>query len=84
MVTFKTMVKADHKLGKDDFVFGRIMGAMAVLCKDDPAMGIESGYRRCNNGDRIIIAETTFQQYKAFTKVIENWYPGLCMFYYAY
>lgn len=83
MVTFKTLIKADHKLGKDDFVFGRIMGAMAVLCKDDPAMGIESGYSLLRNGDRVIIAKTTIRQYDSFVNVIESWYPGLCVFKYA-
>lgn len=36
----KTLVKADHKLGKDLFVLGRIMGAMVVMCNEDPRDGI--------------------------------------------
>ena len=79
---FKTLVKDDHKLGKDNFVFGRIMGAMAVMCKDDPAMGLESGWGHCDNG-KIIKTETTVEQYGAFASVIENWYTGLCIFDYV-
>ena len=79
---FKTLVKSDHKLGKDQFVLGRIAGAMAALCKEDPAMGIEFG-RTCNDHGNIIMTETTVEQYEAFTKIIESWYAGLCIFDYV-
>lgn len=75
----KTLVRAEHKLGKDVFVRGRIMGAMAILCKEDPITGIEFGWGRCDDGC-IYLTETTDEKYEAFTKVIEGWYPGLCIF----
>lgn len=78
----KTLIKSDHKLGKDDFISGRIVGAMAVLCKEDPAKGLEFGMIRCENG-RIIMTETIDDRYDAFINVIENWYPGLCVFDYV-
>lgn len=78
----KTLVKNDHKLGKDVFVLGRIMGAMAVMCKEDPAKGIEFGRGRCEQGN-IFVTETTTEKYEAFTNVIEEWYPGLCIFNYV-
>jgi len=79
---FKTLVKGDHALGKDDFVLGRIMGAMAVMCKEDPAMGLEFGRGYCENG-AIFVTETTDEKYEAFTHVIKNWYEGLCIFNYV-
>lgn len=79
----KTLVKHDHTLGKDNYVLGRIVGAMAVLCKEDPAMGLEFGRGRCKNGDNIIVTETTNKKYELFTSVIESWYPGLCIFDYT-
>lgn len=78
----KTLVKRDHKLGKDAYVLGRIVGAMAVMCKNDPANGLEYGRGYCKNGT-IIVAETTDEEYEAFAKVIESWYAGLCIFNYV-
>ena len=76
---FKTLIKGDHALGKDDFVLGRIMGAMAVMCKEDPARGLEIG-RACRKDCNIFATETTKEKYEAFANVIENWYPDLCVF----
>lgn len=78
----KTLVKSEHTLGKDLYVLGRIMGAMAVMCKEDPATGMEFGRGRCEYGS-IFVTETTDEKYEAFTYVIENWYPGLCIFNYV-
>ena len=79
---FKTWVKGDRALGKDEFVLGRIMGAMAVMCKEDPATGVEFGRARRDNGN-LFVTETTFEKYEAFANVIESWYPGLCIFDYV-
>ena len=79
---FKTLVKSEHALGKDDFVLGRIMGAMAVMCKEDPARGLEMGRGHCKHGN-IFVTKTSFEKYEAFANVIENWYPGLCLFGYV-
>lgn len=78
----KTLVKADHTLGKDNYVLGRIMGAMAVMCKEDPATGLEFGRGCCEKG-AIFVTETTDEKYEAFSRVIENWYTGLCIFDYV-
>ena len=42
----KTLVKNDHTLGKDVFVLGRIMGAMAVMC-------IQGYFRERGNQDTL-------------------------------
>lgn len=78
----KTLVKDDHKFGNSKFILGRIMGAMAVMCKEDPATGLEFGHGCCEHG-HIIMTETTDEKYEAFTHVIENWYEGLCVFDYV-
>lgn len=78
----KTLVKGDHALGKDWFVLGRIMGAMAVMCKEDPATGLEFGRGCCEDGN-VFVTETTGEKYEAFAHVVENWYPGLCTFDYV-
>lgn len=78
----KTLVKSNHALGNDGFVLGRIMGAMAVMCKEDPAEGLEFGHGCCENG-HIFVTETTDEKYEAFAKVIESWYAGLCIFDYV-
>lgn len=78
----KTLVKGDHTLGKDQFVLGRIMGAMAVMCKEDPAMGLEFGRDRYERGN-VFMTETTDEKYAAFVHVVESWYAGLCVFDYV-
>lgn len=79
---FKTLVKSEHALGEDMFVLGRIMGAMAVMCKEDPATGVEFGRGYCASGN-IFVTETTDEKYAAFANVVENWYTGLCVFDYV-
>ena len=78
----KTLVKYDHALGKNEYVFGRISGVMAVMCKDDPVNGLEFVRERCDIGD-ILTTDTTDEKYEAFTNVIKNWYAGLCIFDYV-
>lgn len=78
----KTLVKSDHTLGKDMFVLGRIMGAMAVTCKEDPAKGLEFARGYCDNG-HIFVTETTDEKYETFANIVENWYSGLCIFDYV-
>ena len=78
----KTLVKNDRALGRNMFVLGRIMGAMAVMCKEDPANGLEFGRGYCEHGN-IFVTETTDEKYAAFANVIENWYSGLCVFDYV-
>lgn len=78
----KTLVKSDHALSKDNYVLGRIMGAMAVMCNEDPANGLEFGRGKTENGN-IFVTETTNEKYEAFARVIESWYTGLCIFDYV-
>ena len=78
----KTLVKKDHKLGKDMLVLGRILGAMAVICMEDPVNGIEYGRGLCADG-YIIASNTTDEKYERFANVIESWYAGLCVFDYV-
>ena len=78
----RTLVKRDHALGKDEYVLGRIVGAMAAMCKEDPAEGLEFGRFRCEKG-WIVMTETTEEKYEAFASVIDSWYTGLCTFDYV-
>lgn len=78
----KTLVRNDRALGNDDYVLGRIMGAMAVLCKDDPALGAEYGRGCCEHGN-IFVTKTTDERYAAFAYIVEHWYSGLCVFDYV-
>lgn len=79
---FKTLVKNDHTLGKNKFVLGRIIGAMSVMCKEDPAHGAEYGHGRIDVG-AVIVTKTTEEKYAAFADLIESWYEGLCTFDYV-
>ena len=76
----KTFVNGEHvTYGKNEYVLGRIMGAMAVMCEKDPTKG-EFAIDAFRNGDRILKVKTTDEKYEAFTSLIESWYPGLCIF----
>ena len=81
MRQIRTLVKADHKLGGNQFVLGRISGAMAAMCKEEPT-SLEFGIGACDQG-AILTTETTDAKYKNFTNAIENWFPGLCVFDYV-
>ena len=75
---FKTIVRADHKFGDSEYVRGRISGIQLAMCDEDPKNGFVWSYVP-GVGD-IIKTKCTPEKYDAFTNVIENLYPGLCIF----
>ena len=75
---FKTIVRADHDLGGEEYVLGRIRGIQLAMCDEDPKNGFVWSYVP-GVGD-VIKTECTPEKYGAFTKVIEELYPGLCIF----
>lgn len=82
---FKTLVKADHKLGGNKYVLGRISGIKYVVCD---TLGLSemdqviSGNGQTEAG-HILKTECTAECYSAFTDIIESHYPGLCVFDYT-
>ena len=78
---YYTVVKADHKLGKNDYVFGRIMGISWAMLHSDRE--IEFGTGELEDGSKIIVHECTGKQYDDFVDVIEKQYPDLCIFGYG-
>ena len=77
--TFKTLVRGDDKLGKKDYVIGVIMGIQYAVCKEN-MKDIQIPIAVQANGDHVIPVTCTKRQYKSFTKVVEQYYPGLCIF----
>ena len=75
---FKTIVRADHKFGYSEYVRGRISGIQLAMCDEDPENGFCWSYVP-GVGD-MIKTECTPEKYGAFTKVIEELYPELCIF----
>ena len=76
---FYTIIKADHKLGNDAYVQGRVSGIMEAVCSKNP--GKEILYGRCKNElGMVSIVKTTTRRYKRFAKIVESEYPKLCLF----
>ena len=76
---FKTLAKREHKL-YSNYVRGKINGAMHVMC--DGPFAVPSAMDIMEHGT-IYVTKCTQEQYDLFTKVVENWYPGLCEFDYT-
>ena len=76
---FKTLIKADHKLGGNKYVEGRITGMAYILC--EVYKSIEHGHGKCDKG-LIFPTVCTKEQYERFVNITEQDYPGLCEFYY--
>lgn len=73
---YKTLVKRNHRLGDNDYVLGRISGISDCLL--GPALG---PWARPRNGVGKIRAHIcTRKDYEDFAEVIEEMYPGLCIF----
>ena len=74
---FRTLIKNNHRLD-EKYVRGLLYGIYYMCCG-------HSGYdyTRVNEGS-VMIFRCTQEQYVEFTKVIENVYPGLCVFNYTY
>lgn len=78
---FETMVKGDHKLGRNEYVAGRISGIECVLCNGGTKKQFPWDYNP-ENGDRRTKTFCTKEEYDNFANMIEYLYPGLCIFNY--
>lgn len=76
---FKTLVKADHKLGGNTYIEGRISGMAYVIC--EVYNSIPHGIKHCDKG-MLFQVVCTDEQYANFKDMVEKDYPGLCEFYY--
>lgn len=83
-MVFKTLVKAEHKLGCDNYVLGRISGIQYVVCD---RVGTETEQPLYGRGftalGSIFKTKCTAEQYDEFASIVESEYPELCVFNYA-
>lgn len=73
--TVLTLVKGNHNDGYNEFILGRINGigyCMSGFTRGFANMRIEEGY--------IYRHKFTVDEYDKFINVIEELYPGLCVF----
>lgn len=76
---FWTLIKYNHKLGDNKYVRGRISGIQLVLCEKNSEDELIFANMRTEEGV-ILRTITTQTNYDKFTKLIEELYPGLCIF----
>lgn len=76
---YRTLVKDEHKLGKNDYVLGRISGIQYMCCYNQPDVEYANTY--VPNLGYIISAEfENFGAYSNFRTNVERLYPELCVF----
>lgn len=66
------------KIFSNDYVIGRIMGVNYVTCNGVPGRGY--GIFMNDDGSQIFHTVCTAEQYMTFAKIVEEMYPGLCVF----
>ena len=76
---FKTLIRKDHKLGGNKYVYGVVNGIRFAICEDGESIPFGNG--EIDEG-RIVMTRCTPEVYEQFTKKVEEVYPGLCIFYY--
>lgn len=89
--TFKTLIKKDST-----YVRGRLFGIAEIICEFDGgkeerpdkdgnmrSVRILRGHYETNEDEsiRFLSAYCTAEQYEKFKNYVEDWYPGLCEFY---
>lgn len=76
---FKTFIKGDHKVyGENDYVVGRISGISLMICGEPCAPNDFFDETK----DYVIHHNCSLKRYKTFKKIVEEHYPGLCVFNY--
>ena len=73
----KTLIKWKHNLGDNHYVRGKISGIAYVILNN--AEGEQYANERINEGF-ILTHKCDVNQYDRFINVIEEMYPGLCIF----
>lgn len=75
---FKTLIqKRDRAVSSgNDYVVGRIHGLMSVICRSG-----DRDYAIRRNGKGVMLTTlATEEEYDEFKKVVEGYYPELCVF----
>lgn len=78
---FTTRIIADHILSTSDYVAGRISAVFRLICETDTVLCYELA-RDDDKEEFCYVVSTTAEQYAKAKTIIEEWYPGLCEFYY--
>lgn len=73
----KTLVKDNHKYGRNAYVRGRISGIQLIVCE-----GYKTHSNRGIEGGILHICECLPEQYERFSEIVDRIYPGLCIFNY--
>ena len=73
-----TILPMAGKLVSNEYVIGRIMGVNYVICNGVPRRGYPM-YKN-DDGSHVFRTVCTAEQYRTFTKTVEELYPGLCIF----
>ena len=75
---FKTLVKDHHvKYGRNAYIRGRISGIQLMVCE-----GHKTHINKGIDGGILNVCECYPEQYERFTEIVEEIYPGLCIFNY--
>ena len=81
----RTLVKSEWKTMKgktlktNDYMRGRISAINHFLSEGEIPYAIKNDSK---SGTTIFIGDFTKENYVKFQETIEDWYPGLCEFYY--
>lgn len=82
-----TLIKADHKLGKNKYVQGRVTASIDMFAYGIDRKTIRHAnsyvYDRLLHTGSVIVTICTKRQYKKAAKYVEQMYPGLCVFDYT-
>ncbi len=77
-----TLVKEDHKFGKNSYVRGKIHSYKELIC-DGERDGISKpafAWKVVSGVGEVIATVCTQEQYDRFSQMVEKHYPGLCEF----
>lgn len=77
---FKTLVKRENNLGCNEYVLGRITGIMLIMC-DRREDKLKNGYAmEFDDRGITVYVNCTEGDYFEFAAVVDELYPGLCVF----
>lgn len=76
METRKFTTLISGKFVDNDYVLGRIIGAMDVICKENPIDRHSYGMAKTSTCV-ILVTKTTQKRYDKFIKIVKAWYPKL-------
>ena len=74
---FYTIVRSNHKLSGNNYVFGFIRGIECAMCGIE---GMKHARRKSADDEWVIPTVCTEEQYRAFADMVSKIYPCLCEF----